>query len=263
MSWFDLGVNLLSSQFDSDREQVLARAHQAGISKLLLIASDLTETAHNQHWCSQHTACVSTAGVHPHQAEHIADDWLEQLRQLVAHPSVVAIGECGLDFNRNFSSQSAQVTVFSAQLALAQELQLPVYLHERDAFTTQIALLKEHHVRHGIAHCFTGNSDQLKAYLDLGLYIGITGWLCDERRNQELVAALQYLPLDRICLETDAPYLLPRTLQPKPKSRRNEPAFLLAIAQQVAKLKNITLEQLQQHCWHNSQTLLQQAGGAE
>lgn len=260
MAWFDLGVNLFSQQFDHDRIELLERAQTAGVGHWLLIASDLKEAEQNIAWCHQHPACYSTAGVHPHQADQVSEGWQRQLRQLVKDHTVVAIGECGLDFNRNFSSEMGQLAVFSEQLALAKELQLPVYLHERDAFEQQYALLQEHQIQHGIAHCFTGNTEQLKAYLDLGLYIGITGWLCDERRNQQLIAALQYLPLDRICLETDSPYLLPRNLTHKPKSRRNEPAYLLAIAEQLAVLKGLSLQQVQQQCWLNSQQLLNRAG---
>ncbi|SEA85709.1 TatD family hydrolase [Alkalimonas amylolytica] len=260
MAWFDLGVNLFSSQFDHDRAELLKRAQAAGVEHWLLIASDLREAQQNIAWCQQHPVCFSTAGVHPHQADQVSEGWQQQLRQLAKDHTIVAVGECGLDFNRNFSSEAGQLKVFSEQLSLAKELQLPVYLHERDAFHQQYDLLQEHQIQHGIAHCFTGNTEQLKAYLDLGLYIGITGWLCDERRNQELVAALHFLPLDRICLETDAPYLLPRNLAPKPKSRRNEPAYLPAIAEQLARLKGVPLQQVQEQCRLNSLQLLNRTG---
>lgn len=255
MAWFDSGINLFSEQFADDREQVIARSKSAGIDKHLLIASDLAECQQNLHWCQQHSDSYTTAGVHPHQAGQVEANWLQQLQSILTEYPIVAVGECGLDFNRNFSSQDAQVDVFTKQLQLAKALQLPVYLHERDAFDTQLQLLKDHAICHGIAHCFTGDTTQLKAYLDLGLYIGITGWLCDERRNQTLVEALSYLPLDRICLETDAPFLLPRNLSPKPKSRRNEPAYLIAIASQLAQLKAIPLQQVETQCWQNSLTL--------
>jgi TatD DNase family protein len=255
MAWCDVGVNLFSEQFAGDREQVVARAQDAGIQYQVLIASDLAECQQNLSWCQQHTGCSTTAGIHPHQASKAAADWLQQLQSILAANHIVAIGECGLDFNRNFSSQSDQIDVFARQLQLAQEVNLPVYLHERDAFVTQYQLLKDYGIGHGIAHCFTGDTTQLKAYLDLGLYIGITGWLCDERRNQALVEALRYLPLDRICLETDAPFLLPRNLSPKPKSRRNEPAYLAAIASQLAQLKGIALHEVEAQCWQNSVTL--------
>lgn len=257
--WFDAGVNLFSQQFDEDRDQVVLRAQAAGVQQHLLISSDLAETALNIEYCQQHTGMLTTAGVHPHQAAAVAEDWLAQLTLLLQHPAVVAVGECGLDFNRMFSPKDQQISVFSAQLSLAKQLQKAVYLHEREAFTDQLSLLKQQQIDHGIAHCFTGDATQLKAYLDLGLYIGITGWLCDERRATLLQDALQYLPLDRLILETDAPYLLPRNLTPKPKSRRNEPSYISAIARQIAVLRGWDLDDIARHSWQNSQKLF---GGA-
>jgi TatD DNase family protein len=253
--WFDAGVNLFSQQFDEDRNEVVDRAQAAGVAQLLLISSDLAETIANLDYCQQHSGLMTTAGVHPHQAAAVSDDWLSQLTAFLKHSEVAAIGECGLDFNRMFSPQEQQVRVFSAQLSLAKQLQKAVYLHERDAFSTQLALLKEYGINHGIAHCFTGDAAQLKAYLDLGLYIGITGWLCDERRASMLQDALCYLPLDRLILETDAPYLRPRNLKPKPKSRRNEPALLSAIAEQIALLRGWSMADIAKHSRQNAEAL--------
>lgn len=253
--WFDAGVNLFSQQFDLDRNEVVLRAQAAGVHQQLLISSDLTETVLNLQYCQQQTGMLTTAGVHPHQAAAVTADWLERLTLLLQQPAVVAVGECGLDFNRMFSPKDQQISVFSAQLSLAKQLQKAVYLHERDAFPDQLALLKQHQISHGIAHCFTGDSTQLKAYLDLGLYIGITGWLCDERRATMLQDALQYLPLDRLILETDAPYLLPRNLTPKPKSRRNEPSFISAIAQQIGLLRGWSIADIAHHSQQNAHLL--------
>lgn len=251
--WFDCGVNLFSAQFAGAEQQVWLRAQQAGVSNMLLIGSDITESKLNQQFCLSHRGCFTTAGVHPHQAGNVATDWLLQLDSLLALPAVVAVGECGLDFNRDFSPRPIQQQVFASQLQLAKQRQKPVYLHERDAFSTQVAMLTEQQINHGVAHCFTGDSSQLKAYLDLGLYIGITGWICDERRGQSLQHAIRYLPLDRILLETDAPYLLPRTLKPRPK--HNEPALLPAIAAEVCRLKNIDSQQLAAACAANARQL--------
>lgn len=228
-----------------------------GVDHVLLISSDLDETQANQTVSHAGMQFYCTAGVHPHQAERVSSDWLTALHQAAQHPNVVAIGECGLDFNRMFASEAAQINVFSQQLQLANQLELPVYLHERDAFPTQLALLNEQHIKHGIAHCFTGSTEQLRQYLDLGLAIGITGWLCDERRGQELQQAVQYIPWDRLILETDAPYLLPRNLPVKPKSRRNEPKYLPAIAEFIATLRGVSLEFVKQMTWQNSLQLFQ------
>ncbi|MBZ9613665.1 TatD family hydrolase [Rheinheimera maricola] len=254
-NWSDIGVNLFSTQFDIDRDAVLSRATHAGIVHMLLIGSDINESQQNINWCRQHNNCFSTAGVHPHQAAKVEQDWLVQLRALLMLPQVVAVGECGLDFNRDFSPRPLQQQVFAEQLQLAKACAKPVYLHERDAFDTQMAMLLEHQISHGVAHCFTGDSVQLKAYLDLGLYIGVTGWVCDERRGHALQHALRYIPADRLLLETDAPYLLPRTLLPKPASRRNEPAFLPAIASVIAELTGSNIETLAAQTLSNSRAL--------
>lgn len=255
LQWFDAGVNLFSSQFDADRSQLVLLAQQAGVCGQLLISSDLAETARNLEFARNWPGLYCTAGVHPHQAAGVGSDWLQQLQQLLHQPGVVAVGECGLDFDRMFSPKQQQIEVFCAQLTLARQLHKAVYLHERAAFDTQLQLLQDHQISHGIAHCFTGDRQQMQQYLDAGLYIGITGWLCDERRGTELQDALRYLPLDRLILETDAPYLLPRTLTIKPKPRRNEPAFLVAIASAVAAIGGYTLADISWHSRQNCQLL--------
>jgi len=249
---FDIGVNLFSSQFDADRAEVIQRAKAENVQRLLLISSDLAETEQNSNYSHAQSGLYCTAGVHPHAAADVADNWIAQLVQLSRHHKVVAIGECGLDFNRDFSPRAQQIDVFEQQLQLAKQLNKAVYLHERDAFDTQLALLKQHHIGHGVAHCFTGDQQQMRSYLDLGLHIGITGWLCDERRHQQLLDAVQYLPLDRLLIETDAPYLLPRTLLAKPKNRRNEPMYLPEIVRYIAQITGHQPEQIQQICWQNS-----------
>lgn len=249
---FDVGVNLFSTQFDLDRQDVIDRAKAAGVEGMLLISSDIAESRQNQLECSRQTNFFCTAGVHPHYAGSVTADDMQQLKSLLLHGSVVAVGECGLDFNRDFSPRQAQIKVFEQQLNLAKSTDKAVYLHERDAFPTQLALLKDHQIQHGVAHCFTGDKLQMQAYLDLGLYIGITGWLCDERRHDQLVQALGYLPLDRLLIETDAPYLLPRTLQQKPKNRRNEPMYLPEIARYIAQVTGESAEHIRKISWQNS-----------
>ncbi|CAM3927737.1 TatD family hydrolase [Rheinheimera salexigens] len=259
--WCDVGVNLFSEQFAADRPLVLERATAAGVKHLLLIGSDLAESEQNLQFCLQQAqqqtslSLVTTAGVHPHYAAQVTDNWLQQLTQLLSADSVVAIGECGLDFNRDFSPRPQQQQVFAEQLQLAVQYNKAVYLHERDAFDTQIAMLKQHNIQHGVAHCFTGNVQQLRAYLDLGLYIGITGWVCDDKRGAELQQAIAYIPNDRLLLETDAPFLMPKNIQPKPNSRRNEPAYISYVAEKVAELKHCSVSDISTLTWQNSQRL--------
>lgn len=234
---FDIGVNLTSSQFAKDYSQVVSRAKTAAVTGMLITGTDIEESQAALELALAYPGyCWSTAGVHPHQASRWQIDVEQQIRSLAAHAVVVAIGECGLDFNRNFSTPAEQEIAFTAQLALAAELELPVFLHCRDAHERFITLLAPwlDKLPAAVVHCFTGTADELDSCLALGLSIGITGWVCDERRGLELRALLPRIPVQQLLLETDAPYLLPRDLHPKPASRRNEPCFLPHIVQQVA-----------------------------
>jgi len=233
----DAGVNLTNHQFDSQHEAIIARATAQNISQMLLIGCDLESSQQALRLAKKYNL-LATAGIHPHDAKS-ADDQLEQQISLLAkHSEVVAIGECGLDYNRDFSPRDIQRNIFSRQLKLAEQLDLPVYLHERDASEDMLSILQSHKVR-GVLHCFTGDEDALKHYLALGLYIGITGWVCDERRGEELQRLVPSIPLERLLIETDAPFLIPRTITPKPKSRRNEPCYLPYVCQTIADLKGL------------------------
>ncbi|CNL79504.1 3'-5' ssDNA/RNA exonuclease TatD [Yersinia frederiksenii] len=234
---FDIGVNLTSSQFSKDHPQVIARAKDAGVTGMLITGTDAEVSQMALDLATENPGyCWSTAGVHPHQASTWQTNIEQQISALATNASVVAIGECGLDFNRNFSTPAEQEIAFTAQLALAAELSLPVFLHCRDAHERFIALLSPwlDKIPAAIVHCFTGTANELDSCLSLGLSIGITGWVCDERRGLELRALLPRIPAQYLLLETDAPYLLPRDIHPKPASRRNEPCFLPHIVQQVA-----------------------------
>ena len=179
------------------------------------------------------------------------------MRTLLANPAFVAVGECGLDFFRDYSPREAQRHVFEAQLELAASVGRPVFLHQRDAheeFVATVAPLRGRLVG-GVAHCFTGGPAELAAYLDLDLYVGVTGWLCDERRGSELRAAVPLIPLARLLVETDAPYLLPRDLVPRPKNRRNEPQFLRHVLERVATLRNEPVESVAAATTENAERL--------
>ncbi|MDR3433380.1 MAG: 3'-5' ssDNA/RNA exonuclease TatD [Rouxiella aceris] len=242
---FEIGVNLTSNQFDKDRAEVVSRAKSAGLSGMLITGTSLAESHQAQLLATQYPDfCWSTAGVHPHHASSWDREVEQALRELAQAPRVVAIGECGLDFNRNFSTPAEQETAFSAQLALAAELELPVFLHCRDAAPRFSQLLQPwlDRLPGAVVHCFTGSQQELEDYLSLGLSIGITGWVCDERRGLELREMLSLIPAERLLLETDAPYLLPRDMADKPKSRRNEPCFLPHIVAQVARWRELDEE---------------------
>ncbi len=211
------------------------------MSQLILTGTNEQESKAVLKLCQQFAEpfpnmLYSTCGVHPHDAKHFSIDTPNRLKDIATNSEVVAVGETGLDFNRNFSDPKDQENAFEAQLELAIELQLPVFMHERDAHQRQFEILKQYrdHLTNGVIHCFTGDKTALFNYLDLDLHIGITGWICDERRGEELQKLVKNIPLSRLMIETDAPYLLPRTIKPKPKSSRNEPAYLPWVLQGIA-----------------------------
>lgn len=249
----DAGVNLSSHQFSSDLPDIIARARDAQVDNMLVIGTDVDESTRALQLAEQYQLFASV-GVHPHYACDVSDDFITQLQLLAQSPWCKAIGECGLDFNRNLSSPEQQVSVFNAQLSLAKTLNMPVYMHERDASDALYHCVKEYSIT-GVVHCFTGNKQALERYLDLGLYIGITGWVCDERRGIPLQQLIKYIPDDRLLIETDAPYLIPRTIQPKPKKHRNEPAYLQYICNMIAHLKQCSPADIAKATYANTQHL--------
>ena len=243
----DIGANLAHDSFDHDRDAVMDRALAAGVGAIVVTGSSRRSSHDAAELCRRYPGRLfSTTGVHPHHASDWTPEdgaWMSALAEL---PEVVAIGECGLDFFRNFSPPEDQERAFHAQLEIAAGTGLPVFLHQRDAHDRFKAILEEHlpGLAGGVAHCFTGAREELDDYLDMGLYIGITGWICDERRGVHLRDLVASIPPDRLLLETDAPYLLPRDLEPRPASRRNEPMYLDHIARAVAACAGKTFDRL-------------------
>jgi TatD DNase family protein len=226
----DIGVNLAHRSFDADRAQVIDRAAAAGVRQLVITGTDVSASRQAASLAKGAPGRLfATVGVHPHHAKDFSAATVEALRQLAAQPEVVALGECGLDFNRNFSGPEAQRAAFEAQLELAAELDKPLFLHERDAFDELRDALGRWKPRRAVVHCFTGDERALDAYLEAGVHIGITGWICDDRRGVHLRALVSRVPRDRLMLETDAPFLSPTRAQ-----RRNEPAFLPQVLEAVA-----------------------------
>lgn len=235
---FDIGANLTHSDFNEDLLVVLDRAKTAGVGQMAVTGASLEGSKQAVALSEQFEPLFATVGIHPHHAEEINDDTLLALAGLAANDRVVAIGETGLDYCRNFTPRDQQRRAFEAQLALAVELGKPLFLHERDAADDFIAILTKYRDRidSAVVHCFTGDAHALAHYLDLDCHIGITGWICDERRGRHLHNLIGDIPSNRLMIETDAPYLLPRTLKPKPKHRRCEPAHLVEICRFVAAL---------------------------
>jgi len=245
ISLIDIGSNLTHDSFAGDRDEVLARALAAGVDRQIVTGTDLSSSHQAAGLAAAHPSVLSsTAGVHPHHAQSFGPAVREALSGLLNGPHVVAVGECGLDYCRALAPREAQRAAFIAQLEIAVAARKPVFLHQRDAHEDFAAILREFagDLAGGVAHCFTEGPAELQEYLELGLSIGVTGWVNDERRGQRLREALPLIPADRLMVETDAPYLLPRDLAPRPASRRNEPAFLPHIARTVARLRGETLE---------------------
>jgi TatD DNase family protein len=232
----DIGINLTHDSYDADRDAVLARAVAAGVVQMIVTGATLPGSAAAVALAQAHPGRLyATAGVHPHHATELGSRELAELEVLAGAPEVVAVGECGLDYFRDYAPRAAQRAAFHRQLELAQRVHKPVFLHQRDAHEDFLTILTEHAPAwRGVAHCFTGSAAELESYLALGLAIGITGWINDERRGTHLIELMPRISPGRLLLETDGPYLLPRDLRPKPASRRNEPAYLPHVAARVA-----------------------------
>ena len=245
MHLIDIGANLAHDSFDDDRDAMMQRAAEAGVATMIVTgSSDDSNVRAAELAASNPGVLYSTAGVHPHHASDYTDASDTLIRELTTRDEVVAVGECGLDYFRNFSPRDAQLEAFRRQLQIAKDTGLPVFLHQRDAHDDFVEVLEPElpHLSRAVAHCFTGEGESLREYLAMGLYIGITGWICDERRGKHLHDIVHIIPDDRLLIETDAPYLLPRTIRPKPKSRRNEPMHLREVVKVVAEARGQTEE---------------------
>lgn len=243
----DIGANLAHDSFDDDREAVIARAAEAGVTRIVVTGSSDQSNRDAAALAKAHPGVLyATAGMHPHHASEYTEASDTLIRELADNGDIVAVGECGLDYFRNFSPREAQLDAFRAQLEIAADTGLPVFLHQRDAHDDFVEVLEPMLPRlsRAVAHCFTGEHESLREYLAMGLYIGVTGWICDERRGMHLRDIVSAVPDDRLMVETDAPYLLPRTIRPKPKSRRNEPMYLPEVLRIVAQARDQSEDQV-------------------
>jgi TatD DNase family protein len=238
MQLIDIGANLTHDSFDHDRDAVLARAQAAGVTQMVVTGASREHSPKALALAQAHPGVLfATAGVHPHHATEYTDECDAEMRALLAHPEVVAVGECGLDYFRDFSPRPSQRKAFERQLQTAVDTGKPLFLHQRDAHADFMAMMKNFDGKLGpaVVHCFTGTREELFDYLDQDWHIGITGWLCDERRGQHLRELVKHIPANRLMIETDAPYLLPRTIKPAPAHRRNEPMYLAHIVEELAR----------------------------
>ncbi len=254
MKFIDIGANLSNTQFKGDLDLVLNNAFKTKVEQIILTTVDTSSFIKNIELCNQQHSVelYTTWGVHPHNAKYL-EDFIKSTNQVFTEESnkIKALGEFGLDFFRMISTKEEQEYAMHYFMNFAKKVNLPLFLHERGAHDSFLSIIKEHSVPNkSVVHCFTGNKQEVKSYLDLGMYIGITGWVCDERRNKELVEALQYIPNDLLMLETDSPYLKPRTIQKK--SIRNEPAFIMPILEKICEIKKVNIEFLSETIYNNT-----------
>ena len=238
--FFDIGANLTHKSFDEDLDEVLEKAHDEGVKRLSITGSCLEDSILAYEMAKKYPeACVSTAGIHPHNAKEFSPGLFSEIKELLKHEGVKCIGETGLDFNRNYSSPEEQQLSFEAHIELSIETGFPLFLHEREAHEKFVEMISPHvdELPKCVVHCFTGQKEALIKYIDMGFHIGITGWLCDERRGKHLEELISIIPLDKLMIETDSPYLLPRDMGID-KSSRNEPKYLSHIANKVSDLRN-------------------------
>lgn len=236
MPLIDSHCHLTMPAYDHDREEVLRRAQEAGITHIITVGTDQEDCRKAVALAEQYPQVFAAVGIHPHDTSAIGDYTFAELRTLCLHKKVVALGEIGLDFYRTLSPQEVQIQHFRAQVRLAREISLPVIIHDRDAHELVLRILREEQAGQvgGVIHCFSGDLTMAKACLDLGFYLSVPGTVTFKKSSgyQEII---RELPLDRLLVETDAPFLTPHPY----RGKRNEPAYVHYVAQAVARIKGI------------------------
>ena len=248
-TYYDIGLNLFTKSFPNP-EKIIADAKAAGI-QCILTGSEAEENERVHAFVQTHDV-YGTAGIHPHSADEATEADVERIRDIVtANPRIVAVGETGLDYDRMYSTKENQMKYFKALISLAEEVEKPLFLHERDAAEDFISCFTGHEAicPKSVVHCYTGNKETLRQLLDMGFYIGITGWICDERRGDDLREAVSILPLDRVMIETDAPYLTPRGFH---LPRTNVPQNITYVAETLAKYMGVSTGELVSHAAENT-----------
>ncbi len=251
--YYDIGLNLFCRQFP-EPEKIIQNAAKAGVT-CILTGTDRKENRQIDTFTKEHRV-YGTAGIHPHNADRGEKADFDLIEKLVTeNKKIVAIGECGLDFDRMFSTRENQIRCLEKHIVLAEKLGMPLFLHERSASEEFVRRFKKHPevCKRSVIHCFTGNRKTLEKYLEMGFSIGITGWICDDRRGKELREAVGIIPPDRILLETDAPYLTPRNIPGL--NRTNVPENIVYIARELAKYMKIPEEALKENARKNTERI--------
>ena len=251
----DIACNFTSDRFEKDLDEVIERAIANNITKFGLICSRLSDIDKLLEIFNRYSKDMYfTIGVHPHHANEINEKYLKKLKESISNNNPHAIGETGLDFFRNLSTYEEQIFAFEEQIKIAIDANKPLFLHQRDSHDDFIKILRKYssEISKAVVHCFTGTRQQLDDYLELDCYIGITGWICDAKRNVELRKTIKNIPLERLMIETDCPYLIPKNLPEKPKNNRNEPNNLNHIVAEISALINIDEDILRDKTFKNT-----------
>lgn len=253
VKYYDIGLNLFCRQFP-EPETIVKNAAAAGVC-CILTGTDRKENGLIDKFVRNHDA-FGTAGIHPHNADAARKEDFELIEKLITeNDRIVAVGECGLDFDRMFSTKENQIRCLEKHIVLAERLNKPLFLHERSAAEEFVKRFRKHPdvCKKSVVHCFTGNKRTLEQYLSMGFSIGITGWICDDRRGKELQEAVKLIPLDRILIETDAPYLTPRNIPGL--GRTNVPENIVYVARELAKYMNVSEDELILHARQNTERI--------
>ncbi len=247
----DTHVHLDDPCYDKDRDAVIVRAKEEGVNYILVVASDLKSSKRCAELAAEFDSLYATVGIHPHEAKTVDKNTYPELKELTKSKRVVAIGEIGLDYHYNHSPKEVQREVFRDQIRLAKELKLPIIIHHREALPDTIEIVREEGIREGVFHCFSGSLEKAEEIISLGFYISVAGPVTfkNAKRLQGLV---KELPLDRLLIETDGPYLSPHPF----RGKRNEPAYLKYIAEKIAELKGLSLDEIARTTTENAKNFL-------
>ncbi len=250
----DIGANLTHSQLFDKIHTVIDNFKKVHIQKVIITSSDLHDTKTALNLIKEFPGLFyTTVGFHPHNAKNFNESDLKSMEVLSKNPNVVAVGECGLDYYREYSPKKQQIECFEKQLFLSSKVNLPIFLHERGSHNDFYLMLKKHidTINNCVVHCFTGTKEELIKYIDLGCYIGITGWITDMERGSHLHNIIQLIPEDKLLVETDAPYLLPKNIDVS-HDIINEPAHLPYIVQTISKCLNKNMEYVCNKTYENT-----------
>lgn len=253
--FFDIGVNFFNHQFENRIDDIIIAAKKNHVSHMIAIGSHFINIEKNIELCKSHDGIYTTYGLHPHYAKNILEftDKTSHFFHKYHQNKIVAIGEIGLDFDRNLSSKKEQIYTLEYFLDIAEKNnELPIYLHEREAHIELLSVMRNFKLENKkVVHCYTSDKNNLKNYLDLNCYIGITGWLTNEKKNLDLLDAIHVIPQNNIMIETDSPYLKPRNF--KTRSNINEPSYISYIFDYLSQKLNIEdIEKFNDKIFQNS-----------